>query len=68
MENASCATTNRLKLHLLLTDSQPGDVLLVEAIDRRHAYLPMTGKSYAPRSTPRGSGQWRWICRQVTRP
>lgn len=34
IENASGATTNRPELHRLLTDSQPGDVLLVEAIDR----------------------------------
>jgi len=33
-ENASGATTNRPELHRLLNDSQPGDVLLVEAIDR----------------------------------
>jgi DNA invertase Pin-like site-specific DNA recombinase len=33
-ENASGATTHRPELHRLLTDSQPGDVLLVEAIDR----------------------------------
>lgn len=33
-ENASGATTNRPELHRLLSDSQPGDVLLVEAIDR----------------------------------
>lgn len=33
-ENASGATTHRPELRRLLTDSQPGDVLLVEAIDR----------------------------------
>lgn len=33
-ENASGATPDRPELHRLLADAQPGDVLLVEAIDR----------------------------------
>lgn len=34
MENASGATTERTELRRLLSDAQPGDLLLVESIDR----------------------------------
>ena len=34
VENASGATTDRTELQRLLSDAQPGDIILVEAIDR----------------------------------
>ena len=34
VENASGASPERLELRRLLEDAQPGDILLVEAIDR----------------------------------
>ena len=64
VENESGASLKRPELFRLLADCKPGDVLLVEQVDRLSRLSAGTGSGSRKRSPPNGStflllGQWR---------
>jgi DNA invertase Pin-like site-specific DNA recombinase len=63
VENESGAKLQRPELFRLLSHSKPGDVMLVEQIDRL-SRLTDAGASSELRSTSGRSGSWHWICRR----
>lgn len=67
VENASGTKADRPELLRLLKDAKPGDVLLVESIDRLSRLPTAEWQHLKGAMTPRACASSRSTCRPVTR-
>ena len=65
VENESGAKLARPELFRLIANSRPGDVVLIEQVDRLSRLKGQTGRSSARNSTPSKSASSRWTCPQA---